>query len=218
MYSPSFYFWAIIRKVRRFYNHHIIKDKKFTLIGNDCVSGLILKKYGLKYNTPTTFCRIKSDCFLTFVINLKTYVNTPLEVVNDSPNDVVCKLSPIGFPEITLLFPHYSSFNYTLEAWKRRVKRINYNNIYIIFDLTDDDNISNNDLLLFNELKYKKIILYKEKTRCDLSNINDKYKMIFGKEFEHIICNQIQNKWGDRLYTKYFELFDWARWLNNKRL
>lgn len=114
-----------------------LKNKDFTIISNNCVAGGIYHKFGLKYNSPTVGIFFFPDDYIKFLENIEYYVKLPLKFTNVSKhpeNSKRLKWYPIGvLDDVEVHFFHYKTECEALEKWSRRVKRLNLNNLFVIF-------------------------------------------------------------------------------------
>lgn len=139
------------------YRKSKLKNSDFTIICNTCMGGVIYKRCGMKYLTPTIGLAINELDIIKFALNLKYYLNLPL-VFQDN-DKIVGKLD-----DVLIYFWHYKTKEEAENAWNRRKKRINFDNLYLIIRLYNDVSISQADI---NQLclKYRNVAI-----------INNKYK------------------------------------------
>ncbi len=110
-----------------------LENRTPTIIGNNCVCGIIYKDLNLQYASPTTNVLIRPDDFLLFAENLEYYLScVPEETFLEGVSYPVGVLRN-GEEEVHLLFMHYESFQEAKEKWIRRCGRIDMNNLYIVF-------------------------------------------------------------------------------------
>lgn len=193
------------RKIRSCYFElfkGVVKNKDITLISNNCLAGCVLHDFGMRFDTPTINLFIPFPDYIKFLTDLKCYVNKEIEdITGDSPY-------PIGLlgGGIHLHFLHYKSFDEAVDAWKRRCRRIHWDNVRVV--LVERDGCTESDLKEFDELSYPhKIALVHKK----YSNIKSSYLI---KGFEQ--CPELGNimtfvnSWG----RKHYDQFNWRRFLN----
>lgn len=179
-----------------------IKNKDFSLVCGNCMGGLIYHQLNLPFRSPTINMRILQTDFYKFIHGLKDYLNYDFVEV-ESPE--------AGIPEgrlndIIVTFTHFSSFSDAVNAWNRRKKKINYNNLWII--ATDADGICEKDIAALKDVPCRGLLVFTAK-KYD-------YPYCFQlKQFEsqgHVGNILKQTFWGKR----YFELyFDYVAWLNS---
>ena len=117
-----------------------VKDKNFTIVSNNCWGSELYRDMGLMYNTPFVAVIIYAPCYIKLLSNLKEYLESPLTFTNVSRYDLAneerkTRLYPIGLLKEDIEIHFYHIFN-ELEAkekWNRRVKRINWENLFIVF-------------------------------------------------------------------------------------
>lgn len=131
----------------------------FSLFSPNCYAGLIYHRLGLEFMSPTINLMFPSKKqYLKFVSNLKYYLS--LDIIEVDDGRFSC---PVGLiDDVELVFNHYHSFFEAQKAWDRRKQRVNYDNIFIIFD--DYVDAEYDDLIKFNQIDCKgKMILTAKK-------------------------------------------------------
>jgi len=188
------------------------KNYDFTLLTNNCLAGYIYHDLGLKFLTPTINLRIKPRHFFEFVKDIKFYLDR--EIVEDFEEK---ESYPVGIiygdenhKDIKVFFQHYKTFDEASFKWNERKKRINLNNLFVMWEFYDG--IHNEELLEeFSKIDIEnKMVLTHKKHDLDCSYpidiFNDNLDMaeIGGKIFKY-----------DGLSGKrYYEKFDYIEFLN----
>ena len=184
-----------------------LKDKKFTIISNNCWAGYIYRRYGLCYLTPTIGLFIMPKDYIKFCENLKYYLDSELEFIKPSQSKYSYEISsiddrfgkyPIGvIDDIEIHFLHYKDKNEAKTKWNRRKKRVNYDNL--LFKFNDQNGCTEEDLKKFNDLELQgKKICFTSKSASDKRNI-------FVKEYS--CYNYVKD---DMLFSKkYFKINDY---------
>ena len=118
--------------------------------------------------------------------------------------------------DIYLYGLHYADFEQMKNKWNLRKKRINFDNIYIIF--SERDNCTYNDLVRFDKLKYSKKIVF---THKKYENISSSYyiKNTDINDSESAI-NKIEplSNYKSKLSPfKYIDDFDYVSWINERK-
>lgn len=160
----------------------------FTLITNNCIGGVIYHNLGLQFQSPTVNLYIKGKEYLEFVKNFERYsrikmketkeegINFPIGLLDSESGDL--------YP-VKVYFQHYSSFEEALEKWEKRIKRINFKNVYVIWEFYD--NLYDLELLReFDSLPIKKkIILHRPIEEFKDAFVFDEFPMRVGGILEY---------------------------------
>ena len=111
------------------------KNHDFTLISQNCVGGVIYSDLGIPFNSPTINLFIEDDNFVKLAENPKYYFSIKAQPLVDKfidPIDPSISYPKILIEDIEICCLHYKNCQEAIDAWERRRKRINYNNIYVI--------------------------------------------------------------------------------------
>ena len=122
----------LIKKAESFYNKRQrkrISNKNFSIFSPNCMAGNIYHILGMRFLSPTINCWMSDDDYLKFVTNLDYYLSFDIQQVKNESAKY-----PIGsLDDIEIHFNHYQSFKEAKDKWVERSKRINFDNMYIIF-------------------------------------------------------------------------------------
>lgn len=180
-----------------------LKKNDFSIISNNCIAGCVLHDFNIRFDTPTINLFIPFPDYIKFLTKIRYYVNCDfIDRTNDSPY-------PIGLlgGEIAVHFLHYKTFDEGVKAWKRRAKRIHWDNLYIV--LVEKDGCTEKDLETFDKLPFaNKIAL----THVKYKKLNNAHH-IKGFEKENELGNIMQ---FNCLWRKHYDNFNWIRFINNK--
>lgn len=182
----------------------------FTLISNNCIGGIVYHNLGEQFRSPTINLYIQGEEYLEFVKNLKYYLEKCelIECNNSDKNFPVGILqSEDGYRTIHIYFQHYKTFQEAKEKWDERSKRVNYQNIFYIWEFYDD--VYDSELIkAFDLLPIKKMcLLHREFPEI-------KNKVIFscytnGKPMGRIFAR-------DGIFgRRYLDKFDYVKFLND---
>lgn len=134
-----------------------LNNENFTILASNCAAGIIYNRFEHKFMSPTINMWFKQREFIKFCCNLQHYVNCNLEFVKlEEYNYPVARLD-----DIYLYFNHSKSEEEAAENWYKRVKRINYNNLYIL--MYDRGAVSTEDYLKLSEVKCNNIVVFTDK-------------------------------------------------------
>lgn len=107
----------------------------FTLISQNCVGGVIYSDLGLPFYSPTINLFIEDENFVKLAEHPEYYFSIKAEPLMDKFIDPVD--SSISYPkilvgDIEICCLHYADCQDAIDAWERRRKRVNLDNIYVI--------------------------------------------------------------------------------------
>ena len=186
-------------------NRKRLKNRDFSLIASNCVGGTILHDLNLPFNSPFINLWLEPKDFLKFCERMNHYLDLDLRFTN-----VDGIYYPVGvLDDIKLYFQHYSSEQEATSAWNRRKKRINMNNLFVMF--TDRDGCTYEDLLRFDKLAIKNKVVF---THIKYPEISSSY-YIPGFELETCV-GQLMHSRNRISLKKYYDAFDYVSWFNGK--
>ena len=116
-------------------------QEQCTIICNNCIAGIIYHNLGLRFDSPTINLAIKGEEYLEFCKHLEYYSSCELIEHQDSMKEGY----PVGviMPKddqhirINIYFQHYHTFEESKAKWVERFKRVDYNNIFFIWEFYD---------------------------------------------------------------------------------
>jgi uncharacterized protein (DUF1919 family) len=177
-----------------------LKNDEFSILCPNCIGGIIYNRLGKKFLSPTINLCFSSKDFLKFILDLENYLSKELKFIESEYDYPVALLG-----DIEIKFNHYNSQIEALEAWNRRKKRINYDNLFII--MYDRGGITREDILKLENIECKnKIVLTNKNYDIDYTlQIKPNENKVDGQVFldRDILCK--------RTFEKYF---DFVKFLN----
>lgn len=198
---------AYLKKLRK-----KVKNNDFTIIANNCIGGVIYHNLGKKFLSPTINVSIRGEDYLNFCQNLKYY--STCEMIDISSKEFDYPVGEIiskdnNHSNIIIYFMHDNNFEEAKEKWYKRYKRINYNNIFFIWEFYD--NLYDLSLIeKYDKLNINKIALLHRK----LDNINNKFVLkCYKKKYE--IAKVL--KYKGILGKRNLEEWDYVEWLNDNK-
>lgn len=183
--------------------YHAVKAKKNnnftpTIICNNCTAGFLLHDLQLQFRTPTINTLFYSfDEFMLFVQNLHELQHTSVYPIASSYAYPVGEIKLKG-GAIRVGFVHYSSFEDAMTAWKRRFERVNFGNLYVLYE----GQITEKEVETFSKLPYPKAILSHKNVALET-----KYEFYHGFGF--------YKKWYPGIIGDYKNWFSLQRWLDD---
>lgn len=183
-----------------------LKNKNFSLISNNCIGGIIYNDLGLKFTSPTINLYFYAPDYIRFVSNLKYNLSLELKEAENSKYLDQLPNYPIGkLEEIEIHFNHYLNFKEAKDKWEERLKRINWNNLFIIG--SDRDGCTKELIYEFSKIPYKKVFFT---SRQDIKDENVVY--ISKYKGQDQVGDMIKD---NKLWINYFDLI---HWLNTGRI
>jgi uncharacterized protein (DUF1919 family) len=182
-----------------------LNNKDFSLFAPNCYAGLIYHRLGLEFLSPTInmFFPSKKQ-YLKFVSNLKHYLSADLIEYKDEKFDC-----PVGIlDDIKLVFNHSNSFDEAKASWDRRKVRVNYDNVFIIYDDCVDSEYD--DLIEFNKIQCKNKVIFTAKKYDNVKNVIQIKKYANDQVMKPYLLDK--NKWTG--LTPADACFDFVSWLN----
>lgn len=108
--------------------------------------------------------------------------------------------------DLTLHFVHYESYAEAVEAFKKRAKRINYDNLFVIF--SERDGCTYEDLKVFDSLPYENKVVF---TAHPYEEIRSAFYM---EGFEGELGNILD--WDRKIGHKIYDRFPFAAWFDGR--
>lgn len=182
--------YSLYRKISHFIykkKKKTLKNDEITIISNNCWAGTFYNLHSNKFNSPTINLFLMATDYLLFVKDLKKYLSTELVFVDFNSSkysEYLKKLNfkkefPIGkLDDIEIMFMHYNSEEEASLSWKRRTKRVNYDNA--LFKFNDQNLCSDENLLEFDNLELKHKLIFTTRKHLKLKNaiyIKDPFNM-----------------------------------------
>lgn len=191
---------------RNIYNKNTarkLKNTDFSLIASNCNGAFLLHDLGLRFNSPFVNLWMKPDDFIRFLTNLNQYLSCEMTFVEEPGIS-----HPVGLlDDVRIYFQHYSTKEIAKEKWDERSKRLNFNNLFIMF--TDRDGCTYQNLCNFDALPYKNKVVFTHvpypefKSACYLKG--------WESETSVGMCYDYKSTFSIR---KHYDEFDYIDWFN----
>lgn len=161
-------------------------DKNFSIICNNCLGGFIYQYYNIEYRTPTLGLFFLARDYVKFLSDIKFYLTKQLEFINPIESIYYESFKNLaGFMEfpiaklydIEIFFMHYKNKEEVIEKWTRRINKINWNNLIIIFAENETCNLE--IIKQFDDLQFQNKICFTKddhkeiKSSCYIEEMND---------------------------------------------
>jgi len=204
--------WGVVDRYFAWIPRSKLKNKNFSIIGNNCFVGGMYHKYGLKYNTPTIWTYIFPDDYLRFLVRLDWYLAQPLKFTSFSAHEMskrftklTGKVYPIGLlgGDVEIHFMHYKTQEKAAEKWVSRLKRLCRDNLFFVF--SDSEEFCQEHLEKFARLPFKHKVFFSAKPQPDYD------ETVFVRDYA--LAPYVFDVTKNRKYEKYFDL---TKWLNGE--
>lgn len=193
----------IKRKLYLRKNRKRLKNKDFSLICCNCNGGHISHDLGLRFNSPFVNLRLNAKNFLLLLKDFDYYMNCELKFLDNVDNSY-----PVGdLGGLIIHFVHYENKEIALQKWNDRKKRINKENLFVLF--ADRYGCSYEIMKEFDELPYKNKILFTNKKNTGLKSCF--YIKGFEGEESVGICSEFMK---EKPWLRYLDQFDYVKWFN----
>ena len=184
-----------------------LKNQDFSIICTNCIGGFIYHRLKQQFLTPTINCFINPKDFVKFCENLKSYLSCELEFVETEKPYPVARLK-----DIYVFFNHSDNKDEAAADWYRRVKRINYDNIYIIaYDQfsRSEECLTEEEIRRFGAIECRNVAVLSEQNYPDIPYVVTIKKNDLGLGELYFD----QDKYGVRTFERHF---DYVSFLNKR--
>lgn len=182
-----------------------LKNNNFSIISNNCWGGRVYQDLGLPYATPFVGLFLFAPDYIKLLRGLKYYLCLELNFDNYSKYIDCNNIGyPIGFlGDIEIHFMHYSTEKEAKEKWERRLKRINWDNLFVKFN--DRDGCTKYILEEFDQLPIANKVSFTAHNHDNLKH------SVWFKEYQNKECVEPELQ----SYKRYFDV---VSWLNTGRI
>ena len=142
-----------------FIKYAALREHVPSIIAPNCWGGITYNTLGLPFNSPIINMFFEPDDYLKMLKNLDYYMEQDLSFVRTQYNkDIDINYPVASCGDILLFFNHYRSFEEAAAKWEERKKRINWDNIFVMFF---DEQGNNTEA--FSEIPYEKRVYFTER-------------------------------------------------------
>jgi len=203
--------WRVVDRFFSAVPRSKLKNRNFSIIGNNCFTGGIYHKFGLPYTTPTIWTYIYPDDYLCLLENLDHYLNQPLAFKTQTNHAMAQKYFeqthcryPIGVLDdtIEIHFMHCHTETKAAEKWYRRLNRFNRDNLFVVF--SDGEEFREELLERYRKLPYNHKLFFSCKPYDVTGNV-------FVEDYASEM--HVYDSTRNRKYEKYLDL---VKWLNKE--
>lgn len=133
-----------------------LKEDVPSIFASNCWGGITYHNLGLPFISPTINMFFDEKDYLKFLKNPKHYFEMPLTFHSTEYNAEENMNYPVAkCDDILLYFNHYTSLEIAEECWRKRIQRINWDNIFAMMWTDNPDTAAE-----FSSLSYEKKICF----------------------------------------------------------
>jgi uncharacterized protein (DUF1919 family) len=180
-----------------------LKNKSFSLVANNCVGTFICHDLGLQYKSPFVNLWMTPGDYIKLLSDFEGYMNTDLIFTDQKDVDY-----PVGIlKDVKIYFQHYATDAEAYEKWNQRLKRLNYENLFVLF--VEIAGSTYEDLLSFDRLPFQNKIALTHKVYPEIQSS----VCIRGYEELGYVgkCYHYKNK---HTGLRKYDDFDYVRWFD----
>lgn len=188
-----------------------LKNTTMTILCNNCTGSIIYHDMKLRFLSPTINLFFNDKDFLTYIEHIKDFEDAELVEIRDE----ACSY-PVGRLisnktdlSVRIDFMHYKSFDQAKDKWFERSKRINYDNIYIIFE---GGWHSDDCLARFDVLNYEHKILITSKETAGKTSVNAAVLKVYDNNYHPGMALEYPTTHS---YKRNLDSFNYIKFLNN---
>ena len=201
-------YWRVLRNIigrealnRK--NRRRLKNTDISIIASNCNGGIISHDLGLQFRSPFVNLWMKPGDFIKLIYNLEEYICYDLKFVSEEGIHYPVAL----LKDVKIYFQHYRLESEAENFWKKRIKRINYDNLAVFF--TDRDGCTYQMLQKFDALPYKRKVVF---THINYPELQSAFFLeCFADKEEVGVLTEYEN---ERLQIRYLDRFDYVSLLN----
>lgn len=109
-----------------------LKKSKISIISNNCWGGLVYHTLGMECLSPFKNLYLEDEDYINLLQNLREYLKTPMEFLRYDIDVHSKERYPImRLGDISVHCNHDQRPEDALENWNRRLKKINYDNLFV---------------------------------------------------------------------------------------
>lgn len=134
-----------------------------TILSDDCWGGFVYNYLGLEFSSPLINTYWNRGEYSKFIQNPIFYLQTELKMVREGNLRLgIVPIARLGtetdYVQIDLV--HNRSFEEAKYQWNRRIKRINFNNLFIKMGFSDIEEDKEKYLRAFERCRFRKVLFY----------------------------------------------------------
>ncbi|MEQ7218661.1 DUF1919 domain-containing protein [Vagococcus fluvialis] len=156
----------ILNNLKKIYKRKRLKKKNFTIISDNCWGNFMYQSVGIEYQSPFIGMFIYAEDYIRLLDNLDYYLKQEIVFIKHSkwekqmPNRSIIGTYPIGVigSDVEIHFLHYNDEEEVVSKWKRRLERMDMNNLYI--KMSEKALCEKEHILKFDKLNFKNKVCF----------------------------------------------------------
>lgn len=192
-----------LRRVINHRNRKKLQNRDFSLLASNCNGCILSHDLGLQFRSPFVNLWLYPGDYLKYLKDMDHYINSDLKFISEEGIDYPVAL----LDDIRIYFQHYHSKEEAAEKWTERTKRINRNNLFILF--TDTDGCTMEQLKEFDALPYQHKAVYTHLPYADIKSA------VYIPGFEDSDAGMAFAYRNPFTGKRYYDAFDYISWFNN---
>lgn len=194
----------IIKSILQFIRRIKLKNRNVSIISNNCWGAFVYQRFGIKYNSPFIGLFLFAPDYIRLLKNFEDTIQNELIFIDANSSKYIKNIKDMNmvnkYPiakideNIEIHFLHYKSEEEARVKWKKRVKRINYDNMLVKF--CDRDECTEQHIKEFDNLQFKNKICFSSKKYKEYESVVT-FDELIGRPY-------VENEW--KIYTKYIDI------------
>ena len=172
-----------------------LRKSNISIIANNCWGGLAYHQLGMEFLSPFVNMFVKDEDYLKLLNDLRGYLDAELHFHKFAYENVLQREYPVCLlNDIELHFNHYVIMQEVEEKWNKRVKRINWDNIFVMM-FTEEESVA----VRFDKLPYENKICFVpfESKHESVYTLKLAEKLMPGKPFYKLVNGIIEGTFSD---------------------
>lgn len=180
-----------------------LKTAGVTLISSNCNGCWMLHDLGLRYNSPFVNLYIPAADYIKLLQDLPRYMEKELTFVHGLADYPVALLD-----DVHLYCVHYANEQDVRTQWERRKKRMDFNNVFVLF--TDRDGCTKEHLNAFDALPFANKVVFTHQEYKDIASA------VYVPGFEEQGYVGELHRFSGWSGRRYYDRLDYTAWFNGE--
>lgn len=187
-----------------------LKNRDVTIIASNCNGGALSSDLGMPFRSPFVNLFIRADGFIKLCYDLRGYMAEELRFVKEEDPVYGWVDYPTAYlRDVKIYFMHYRSEEEASDAWIRRKKRMNWDNLWFMF--TDRSGCTQKELEEFDRLPYEHKVVFTHLPHPEIRSA------VYIKGYEDQEKVGVLTEFPNKHFPvkRAYDQFDFVRWFND---